>query len=250
MSDRTVCLSSEQAEKIVRNSLKHIKRRIKKKIAIYEPLDLKTACSQLVKWLCDEEYKVVREKPADCTFETYLDELIKDFLIEKAYFCFLFQEQDLVLKFVADISKKNSIPPHLNQEISIFVREKLEDKKKLAAVKKNFKEGSKLKTYFYTMTRNAVIDYERKYNVKVEQRDSIDMDKIKSTGPTPHTQLEEKEIKERVERLESRDKVVFKMYYYESITNFNAIARTLNTTRHKAKKILEKAVDRVLQGDV
>jgi hypothetical protein len=51
-----------------------------------------------------------------------------------------------------------------------------------------------------------------------------------------------------VEKLENEEKIVLKMYYYENITNFNLMARTLKTTRHKAKKILENAVDKVLKG--
>jgi RNA polymerase sigma factor (sigma-70 family) len=250
MSDETFCLSKEQAGKILENHLKQIKRTMKKKIAIYEPLEFKTAYHGFVKWAQDDEYKAIRQIPADCSLESYLDDRIKEFLIEKTYFHFLFEEEDLIPRFVMDISKKNAIPLTICPEITIFVRAKLEDKNKLAAIKKSFKEGSKLKTYFYTMTRNAVVDYERKYNVKVELKDSIDMDKITSSTPTPHIKLEGKEIKERVEKLGNQDKVAFKMYYYENITNFNAMARTLKTTRHKAKKILENAFDKVLKGIV
>ncbi|UCH96053.1 MAG: sigma-70 family RNA polymerase sigma factor [Candidatus Aminicenantes bacterium] len=250
MNDKTFRLSKDQAEKIFKDNLKQIKKTIKKKIHIYDPLDFKTAYSEFIKWAQDDDFKVIKEVPGDCTFETYLDDLIKGFLIEKTYFHFLFEEEDLIIRFVKDISKKNGIPPNPGPEISVFVREKLEDKNKLAAIKKSFREGSKLKTYFYTMTRNAVMDYERKYNVKVEWQDSIDMDKFKSAAPSPHIKLEEKEIKERVEKLGHQEKVALKMYYYENITNFNAMARTLKTTRHKAKKILENAVDKVLKGRV
>ena len=248
MNDRTLLVSKEQAGKIFANHLKQIKRTIKKRIAIYEPLEFKTAYNGFVTWIQNEEYKVIRELPDDCPLEIHLDDWVREFLIEKTYFLFLFEEEDLITRFVMDISKKNAIPLTLNPEISIFAREKLEDKNKLAAIKKNFKEGSKLKTYFYTMTRNAVMDYERKYNVKVTCQDSIDMDKIESSTPTPHIKMEEKEIKERVEKLEHQEKIALKMYYYENITNFNLIARTLKTTRHKAKKILENAVDKVLKG--
>jgi RNA polymerase sigma factor (sigma-70 family) len=250
MNDEILRISKEQAGKIFENHLKHIKRTIKKRIAIYEPLEFKTAFNGFVKWVQDEEYKVIREIPADCPLESYLDDWVREFLIEKTYFHFLFEEEDLITRFVINISNKNGIPLTLSPEITIFVREKLEDKNKLAAIKRSFKEGSKLKTYFYTMTRHLVFDYGRKYNVKVELKDPIDMEKIESSTAAPHIQLEEKEIKERVEKLGHEEKVVLKMYYYENITNFNLIARTLKTTRHKAKKILENAVDKVLKGKV
>lgn len=248
MSDKTLLLSKEQAGKIFANHLKSIKRTIKKKIALYEPLEFKTAYNGFVNWAQNENYKVIREIPADCPLENYLDDRIREYLIEKTYFLFLFEEEDLITRFVINISKKNGIPLTLSPEISIFVREKLEDKNKLATIKKSFKEESKLKTYFYTMTRHLVFDYGRKYNVKVELKDSVDMDKIKSSTSTPHIKLEEKEIKERVEKLGHQEKIAFKMYYYENITNFNAMARTLKTTRHKAKKILGIAVDKLLKG--
>jgi RNA polymerase sigma factor (sigma-70 family) len=250
VSDETFCLSKEQAGKIFQNHLKQIKRTIKKRIAIYEPLEFKTAYHGFIKWIQDEEYKVIREIPAGCPPESYLDDWTREYLIEKTYFHFLFEEEDLIDRFVMDISKKNGIPLTLNREISFFVREKLEDKNKLETIKRSFKGESKLKTYFYTMTRNAVMDYERKYYVKVESQDSFNMDKFKSAAPSTHIKVEEKEIKERVEKLGYAEKVAFKMYYYENITNFNVIARTLKTTRHKAKKILENAVDKVLKGKV
>jgi len=250
MNEKTFHISKEQAGKIFENLLKQIKKIIKEKIAIYEPLEFKTAFHAFVKWVQDEDYKVIREIPADYPLESYLDDRIREFLIEKTYFHFLFEEEDLIARFVMDISKKNSIPLTLNPEITIFVREKLEDKNKLETIKRSFQEGSKLKTYFYTMTRNAVMDYERKYNVKVTCQDSVEMDKIESSTTSPQVKVEEKEIKERVEKLENHEKIAFKMYYYENLTNFNLIARTLKTTRHQAKKILENAVDKVLQGRV
>lgn len=250
MNEKTIHITKEQAGKIFQNHLKQIKRTIKKKIAIYEPLKFENAYNGFIKRAQDEEYKVIREIPADCPLESFLDNRVREFLIEKAYFHFLFQEEDLITRFVMDISKKRGIPLELSPEIVMFVREKLEDKNKLAAIKKSFREGSKLKTFFYTITRHLVFDYGRKYNVKVELKDSIDMDKIRSSTSTPHIKLEENEIKERVEKLGHQEKVAFKMYYYENITNFNAMARTLKTTRHKAKKILENAVDKVLKGNV
>jgi RNA polymerase sigma factor (sigma-70 family) len=249
MNDNILGLN-KQSDKLFDNHLKYVKKTIKNKIAIYEPLEFKTALQEFIKWVRDDDFKVLNKAPENCVLENYLDHLIKGFLIEKTYMHFLFEEEDLIIRFILDISKKNNIPPHLGQEISVFVREKLEDKNKLAAIKKNFKEGSKLKTYFYTMTRNAVMDYQRKYNVKLELQDSVEMDKFKSAELSPHIKGEENEIKERVEKLDYQEKVAFKLYYYQNITSYNAIARTLKTTRHRAKKIVENAVDKVLKGSV
>jgi len=244
------CYTTHKSGETFELSLKFIKKTIKKKIAIYEPLTLNYAFPEFLKKIRDDGYCQLETISENISYEEHIERLIKDFLIERTYFHLLFEEEDLILKFVTDILKKNGIPLNLNEEITVFVREKLEDKRKLFQIKKNFKEASKLKTYFYAITRNAVMDYQRKYNVIVDLQDSLTLDKIKSPSPSPHCFPEEKEIKDRVDRLATLEKIAFKMYYYEEITNFNAIARTLNTSRHKAKKILERAVDIVLKGEV
>lgn len=248
---RTGRRGKEQAEEILTSNLKLIKKTIKKKIAVYEPLQFNTAYLRFIKWMQSEEYNVIREFPGDTTIEAYFIDLIKEFLIEKTYFYFLFEDLDLVTNFVADVCRKYGIPAELCPEIEIFVREKLEDKNKVGKIKKNFKERSKLKTYLYTAIHYAVVDFERKYNIKkAEPDESNDMDKFASPSQGPQTKLELKEIKERVKNLDYKEKTAYRLYYFENIVNLSAIARTLKTSRHKAKKILASAVTKVLRGEV
>ncbi|MCK4762379.1 MAG: sigma-70 family RNA polymerase sigma factor [Candidatus Aminicenantes bacterium] len=249
--NETVRFGREQAGEEIKESLKFIKKNIKKRIACYDPLDFKGAYKEFVAWVQDGENVVFGEMPEGCTFEDYLDGLIKNFLIEKTYYYFLFEDQGLVPQFVTDIAKKMSLPLHLCLEITIFVREKLESPGKLAAIKKSFKERSKLKTYFFAMIRNLIVDYERKYNItKAEPNEENDLDKLPSSSLTPHTELEVKEIKERMDRLESFEKIAFKTYYYENVTNISVIARSLKTSFYKTKKILSSAKDKVLKGEI
>jgi RNA polymerase sigma factor (sigma-70 family) len=242
-------LGKDQAREIFRNNIKYIKKTIKKKIGIYEPLDFKTAFNEFVLWIQDEEYEVLRKIPAKSAIETYLDDLIRNFLIEKTYFIFLFEDRSLVTQFVIDTCRKYGIPGEFYSDIETFVKNKLENKTRLEKIKESFKEKSKLKTYFYTSVHYAVVDYERKYNVKkAEPGDCNDLDKLESSTPGPHVKSEAKEIKERVQQLDYKEKIAFKMYYYESITNLSAIAGTLRTTRHKAGNILKTALKNVLKG--
>jgi len=242
-------ISKKQAREIFRDNSKLIKKTIKKKIAIYDPLEFKTVYNEFVLWIQDEEYAVLRKIPAKSRIETYLDDLVREFLIEKTYFIFLFEDRSLVTQFVIAVCSKYGIPAEFYSDIEIFVRNKLENKTKLEKIKKSFKEKSKLKTYFYTSVHFAVVDYERKYNVKkTEPGDCNDLDKLESATPGPHVKLEVKEIKERVRQLDYKEKIAFKMYYYENITNLSAISKTLKTTHYKAGKILKTALKNVLKG--
>lgn len=249
-------MDKEQAEEILKKYLKHIKNAIKNRINIYDPLDFKTAFEAFLQWAKKEEYKVIREFPGEPDFETYLNDLIRQFLVEKAYFSLLFEDQDLVENYVRKILTNYSIPLNLDWEIAVFVRERLETQKKVAAVKRGFKEGSKFKTYFYTICINLVRDYQKKNYPqdgdkvikKVEPNEGNNIDKFPSDSPTPLTAAEISEIKERVDKLPDKEKLAIKLYYYDGITNFNMIGRSLKTSRYKAKKIFKSAENKILKG--
>jgi RNA polymerase sigma factor (sigma-70 family) len=251
-------LDKEQAEEILRKYLRHIKKVIKSKIGLYEPLDFKTALKAFLQWVQEKEYRVIREFPGGADFKTYLNSLIRKFLVEKTYYHFLFEDQSLVENYVRDILIHYSIPLNLVFEIATFVREKLETRKKVASVKRNFDEKSKLKTYFYTMIVRLVADYQEKYNVKdedkfikiVELNDTNDLDKLTSNSTTPLTEAEINEIKERVEKLPDKEKLALKLYYYDDIKKFSILGRILRTTRYKAEKMVKNARDKVLKGDL
>ncbi|MGD2086899.1 MAG: sigma-70 family RNA polymerase sigma factor [Candidatus Aminicenantes bacterium] len=249
-------MNKEQAKEIFKKYLRHIKRTIKNKINLYEPLDFKTTFKAFLEWLQKEEYKVIREfLGGDSGFENYIDDLIRQFLVEKTFYLFLFEDQDLVENYVRDILIDLSIPPELTEEIANFVREKLETRKKINEIKRNFKERSKLKTYLYSTIANLVRNYQRKYHVKdeykatkkVEPNDKNDIDILPSNINSPFTTSEVVEIKERVEKLPDIKKAAFKLYYYDGITHLSKLGSALGTSRYKAKKILKSAEDKVLK---
>lgn len=250
-------MGKEQAEEFLKKYLRHIKKAIKSKISLYEPLEFKIALKAFLQWIQEEEYKLIREFPGrDSSFETYINDLIRQFLVEKTYYSLLFEDRDLVENYVRDILTNYSIPIELSEEIAIFVREMLETGKKVNEIKRNFKEQSKLKTYFYASIANLVKNYQKKYNVKeeynvikkIEPNKTNDIDKLPANTNSPLTASEVTEIKARVENLPDKEKLAFKLYYYDGITNFNALGRTLRTTRYKAEKMVKIAKYKVLNN--
>jgi RNA polymerase sigma factor (sigma-70 family) len=251
-------MNKEQAKEIFGKYLRHIKKAIKNKIAFYEPLDFQTALKAFLEWIQKEDYKVIMEFPGgDSNFVNYLNDLIKQFLVEKTLYLFLFEDQDLVENYVRDILIDFSIPLELTEEIANFVREKLETRKKINEIKQNFKERCYLKAYFYASIANLVKHYQRMYHAKdeykvrkrVEPNNTNDLDKLLSNNTSTVTEAEVAEIKTRIEKLPEKEKMVFKLYYYDGITNISALGRFIGNSRYKAKKILERAKDKVLTGE-
>ena len=84
MSDKAYNRSKEKAEKILKKNLRYIKNTIEGKINLYKPLKVEAAYLEFLGWLQQEEFKVIREIPPGFKLKTFLDDLIKNFLIERA----------------------------------------------------------------------------------------------------------------------------------------------------------------------
>lgn len=241
-------LSLEKAERLIKSSIILIERIIKGKIKSYDPLDFEMAFEGFIEWIEKNEFKIIRDFSGDCAFEEYLEGLVRNFLIEKAYFYLLFEDHELVERFIVDVCKKNKIYLPSYSEATIFVRAALENKKKLEIIKKKFEEKGKLMTYFYAMIRNAVIGYRQKYGFQQKiEADPKDLDKLKA--PTISTQMkwESIEAKERVEELTDIEKIVFKFFYYYRV-KIKSIAIDLKTSPYKVRKILKRAEKKVFEG--
>ena len=123
--NKTARIGKEKAEAIFKKYLRHIKRTIKTKIHIYDPLDFKTTLKSFLESLQAEEFKLIREFPVSPPVEIHLEELIRRFLVDKAYYHLLFEDPDLVENYTRSILIHYSIPLHLETEIADFVRKKL-----------------------------------------------------------------------------------------------------------------------------
>jgi RNA polymerase sigma factor (sigma-70 family) len=257
MSDKMLNLNKEQAEKLFKDNLKHIKRTIKTKIAIYEPLDFKTIYQGFIKWMQNEEFKITREIPVDCSTEVFLEDLIKNFLLEHAYYA-------LAPKYLQRIIMNklgNSNPNEVRVQDAVdFTREKLE-KDGLKRLKK-FKEECKFKTFLTSVVYRLLIDLWR-HQGTVE-------DHVKKYGPefmaifdlpgndplSRLIRLEDEEFRKKAEellpqvldKLDSKEKIAIKIKYEKSIKT-GEIARTLGWTRYKTDQYI-KQIERKIAKEI
>lgn len=242
--NKTAGPDKQQAGKIVEQYLGYIKGAIQQKIAIYDPLDFKTTYRKFINWLQEEEFLVLREIPAGGkmeTVETALDNLIKDFLIENAYYA-------LAEKYIQRIimNKLGTLDPYEIEvlETSDFIRDKLE-KDGLKRLK-SFQEKAKFKTFLVTVVNRLYIDSWR-------QKGSVE-EKVRKYGPEFDAlfdppgedplkrliKLEDEDFKNRaaaflpriLEQLDYKEKLAIKLKY-EKDMKLSAIARTLDCTRFK-----------------
>ncbi|HLP45680.1 MAG TPA: sigma-70 family RNA polymerase sigma factor [Candidatus Kapabacteria bacterium] len=253
--NKTVRLDKKQAGKIVEQHLGYIKGAIQHKIAIYDPLDFKTTYQKFISRLQEEEFLVLREIPAGGNVENILDDLIKNFLIENAYYA-------LAEKYIQRIimNKLSSADPNDIRvlETGDFIREKLEQEglKKL----KSFQEKSKFKTFLVTAVTRLLIDAWR-------QKGSIEENVIKY-GPEFDAffdppvddplkkliKLEDENFKEKaaaflpriLDKLDYNEKLALKLKY-EKDMKLSAIARTLGYTRFKAGLFIKQLEWRIFR---
>lgn len=251
-SDKKVRLSNEQVEQRYINNIKQIKRIMKDKICFYKPLEFKTAYKEFNKRIQDGEFKVIKDNPGDFDFETYMRGLIKNFMIEQTYF--KLEEENFFQKIISNISKRYNIHPSLHEDILAFVREKME-KDKLGKVKK-FKEKSKITTFLFLVTRNLIFNFlsgrkKMEKAITVYPHDIVNMlHDIKNDPEEVHITLEEEELKQiiakKIEDLPAEEKVAFKLFYCENITNICEIARVIKTSSYKAKKLVRESFGKIL----
>jgi RNA polymerase sigma factor (sigma-70 family) len=257
MSGKTFHLSTEQAEKIFRKNLKFIKRTIKKRITTYEPLEFKTAYNGFLKWIQDETFRVIREMPADCEEEGFLEDLIKNFLIENAYY-------ELAQEYLQRIIMNKLGSSHPNdvrvQDAVDFTREKLEKDglKKL----RHFKEGCKFKTFLTSAVYRLLIDLWRHQGTVSDQATKYgpEFDALFDTpGDAPLNKLirlEAEEFRKKaaellprvLDKLDNKEKLALKMKYEKGI-NISEIARTLGDTRYKTDQHIKK-IERKIKKEI
>jgi RNA polymerase sigma factor (sigma-70 family) len=249
-------MNEEQGAEQVNKNLKRIKKTIKNKVAIYD-LDFKTTFKRFVEELKANDYEMVRNIPDIGELENHLMDLIKNFLIRQAYF--KKEEEDFIGKIVTKVSKKNEIPLSFNDVIVTFLNEKFEEGSLIKL--KEFKEKSKFTTFLYKVIRNQTIDYVRKYKrINIPEEITVPpgiIDTIygSNVGPEEYMIREEEEtiikkiaelLPQKVEKLDIKEKIAFKIYYYENITNLSRIARDLGITRHKADAMIKRAWNEIL----
>jgi RNA polymerase sigma factor (sigma-70 family) len=229
------------------NTIKHI---FESKGNIY-PVDIKDMFKQFINKLQENDFKLIKEIPADKTTDSYLETLIKDFLVKESYFVLL--GQNVIANVVAGRLGLQSEEKIMFDELVLFCQDELEkdDLKKL----KTFREKCQFKTFMYLYIANLIIEYYRKrYRKKAHiTKYSQEFDTI-FQGDVKHPldvllKIEEDEIKQKIadrlpeliEKLSSYERLAIKLRFEENL-NISIIARTLGITRYKAQQLMDTAV--------
>jgi len=234
----------EQTETLFDQRRKYIERSIKQKIPLYEPLEFKPVYKKFREWVRENDVNV----PVNGDVETYLDRLIKDFLIENAYYAL---EEHYIQRLL--MSKTGTSDPNDIRllETGDYVRERLE-KDGLKRLK-NFKEKSTFKTFLTTAVIRLLYDAWR-------QKRSIE-ENVTKYGPDfdsvfdppvedPFSRLlkrEDENFKNKaaaflpkvLDTLDHNEKLVIQLKYEKNM-KISAIARTLDRTRFKTEQFIQR----------
>jgi RNA polymerase sigma factor (sigma-70 family) len=236
------------AEKIFKKNLRHMKNTIERKIDLYMPLKVETTYPEFLQWIQDEEFKVFREIPTGFKLKTFLDDLIKNFLIERAYYA-------LAEKYIRNRMMKKLEVSDPNDirilEITDFIMKEIE-KEGLARLKK-FEERAEFK-YFLGMvvtrlwydflrehykTKKNLTKYENEFDTLFERPVDSPYDLIIKFEDEELIKKAAEILPQILEKLAPEEKMVIKWKYEDNLT-ISATARALGKTRHKTEKLIEE----------
>ncbi|MGE5342359.1 MAG: hypothetical protein ACM3SY_12860 [Candidatus Omnitrophota bacterium] len=253
VTDTVLGLSKQQAGSIFDDAVLYVKSSMKKRIDIYEPLDFNTTYHDFLSWIKNDDLRIIREKPDEYGLEHYLDGLIKNFLIEKAYFA-------LEIKYIKYRMMKEIGVTHPNDirllEIVEFITDRIE-KDELNRLKK-FEEKCKFKTFLSTVISRLLTDFWREkfkiqknvtkyepefyYLFNSPQKDPLDTmidwdyEKTKTKAS--------KFLSHALNKLDFKEKLTIKLKYEQGM-NVSGIARTLGYTRYKTEQFIEETERKV-----
>jgi RNA polymerase sigma factor (sigma-70 family) len=243
-------ITVKQSENRFETNLKLARETMESRCRYYS-LDFNTVFSQFAEDIQANQYEMIQKIPGENNYKAHLENTIKDFMIKQAYFSL--EKEEFIPKIVHKISNQYAISPGLYPDILDYVRNELE-KKELKRIKR-FKEEGKFTTFLYTVTRNLVLNFLDNYNemnkaVTMSANDLIrifhelDIDPLKVNIQSEKEEMMQK-IVEIVETLDAKEKVVFKMFYYENL-DVSKIARTFAITWHKTNKLLKSGTSTFL----
>jgi RNA polymerase sigma factor (sigma-70 family) len=249
----TVQMSRENAEIIFKKFVKQAKRLIKKKIFLYEPLEYKVAVKRFLEWIRENEFKVIREMPENGDSETYLERIVRNFLIENAYY--ILEEKHIRRRVMNKLGVLE--PQNIKlMEIIDFIIEGIE-REGMKRLKK-FRENSNFKTYLFTVVSRLYNDYWR-HRYKVEKQVSkFETDFEEIFDPPQNSPLEElihlddeafkadalALIPEILKTLEADQRVAIKLKY-ERKMKLSAVSRTLGLSRFKTEQFIKEIERRI-----
>ncbi len=223
---------------MLKYDLKVIKKTIKKKIAVYDPLDFRQTYKKFVRYLQDEV----------STQDISMDERLKHFLIKTAYFAL--EKRCILYRLMKELNISNPNDIRL-LEIAEFIMEKIE-RDDLARLKK-FKEESKFKTFLNTVVTRLLNDFWRekyrnqkhftKYEPEfLELSDRPQEDPLRNLIKLDNDEMKEKAaefLPHILDTLDYKEKLAVQLKY-EHDMKLSEIARTLNRTRYKTGQFIDE----------
>jgi len=253
MTSKAYCWNKEKAEEIFKKNLRYMKSTIERKIDLYKPLKVETAYLEFLQWLKQEEFKVIREIPPGFKVKIFLDDLIKNFLIERAYYALSEKYiRNRIMKKL-EVSDPNDIRV---LEITDFIMKEIE-KDGLARLKK-FEERAEFRYFLGMVITNLWYDFLREiYKAKknLTKFDSEFESLYERPVDSPYDlsiKLEDEELKKKaagilpeiLEKLLPPEELVIKWKYQDDLT-LSAISRALGKTRYKTEKLIEETESKI-----
>ncbi len=258
-------MTVEEAREIFLREGERIRQMIEEKIKRYKPLDVEEAHDGFLKWIQQDDLSALRvlpEAPFQGEINAHLEELIRHYLIEQAYYKL---EDVFVKKRLRRELQDYGRETIKFMEILDFVHERIE-RDNFARIK-SFKENCSIQTYLGVAVTFILKDYWRSVfaaqkNVKKFAKMSYTAEETDDDGndgplkqeicieellgkeePDPYNVAADNECKEMLpavlEKLDKKQKLVFHLKYEQGM-NITLIARTLGKSRYKTEQLLEE----------
>lgn len=239
---------------ICKGDMKRIKKTLKRKIAVYKPLGFEATFNGFLRRLGAQDLNALREMPPEGERrEAYLDGLIKDFLIENAYYAL--EEKYIRRRLMNRLGISDPTDVRFLEMVD-FIVEGIErgGLKRL----KTFQERCQFKTYLCTVISSLLNDYWReKYKIeKKVTRYEQDFEEMFNL-PVDDTAavliyLEDEKLKRNaaaslpqvLDKLDFRERLVIKLKYQKNMKT-SEIAGTLDLSRYKAEQLIQEAEMRI-----
>lgn len=239
---------------MIKHRLKYIKKTLKEKIAIYKPLDYKTTYNRFMQWLADGCVGNIEEIPGNGNPGEDLDLLIKNFLIQEAYYVLGEKYIKQCLMNRLGLFEENDIKI---LEILDYIMEKLENNS-MEKLKK-FKEKCQFKTFLSLVAVKELFNFWRKkYRAgkKATKYEADFEDIYQRPVDNPADVMlnaEDEAMKNRageilpgvLEELDPEEKLVYQLKYEMDLKKVSEIARRLRRSHYKTKRLIQQTESKI-----
>lgn len=251
-------MNNAQVEKKLKHRLKYIKKTLKEKIAIYKPLGYKTAYNRFIQWIQDDCINNIEEIPENCKAKWCLEVLIKNFLIQEAYYALGEKYIQQCLMNRLGTFEENDIKV---LEILDYIMEKLE-RNNMEKLKK-FKEKCQFKTFLSLLAVKELFNFWRK-KYRAEKKATKYEDDFEDIYQRPvdnpmdvMLNAEDEELKTRageilpgvLVELDPEEKLVYQLKYEIDLKKTSEIARRLGRSHYKTKQLI-KQTERKIKREI